>query len=197
MKGTLMPIHILLLFVCTLLCGIANRWAGGLLSKWIGKDLGDASVRILWGLTTIVPLLIFYHHLRWVAWWMVFPIILTGVVQGLLRGAGWGNALSLGFVNGHMTIKTFPAAVTMFVRTLAMNAGIWIGVAVLMHADPYWAIPGLSACALLWVAAYLYAWLRPWNVPFMGMYKVDPPPTAEFISGAVTACLVYLYCWFT
>jgi hypothetical protein len=36
--------------------GIARRWSGGLLSVWLGIDLGNIPVRLLWGLILVAIL---------------------------------------------------------------------------------------------------------------------------------------------
>lgn len=191
-----MVLHLLLLAACVLLCALGNRWAGGLLSKWVGKDLGDTSVRILWGLTTIVPIAVEWHSFRWTQWWVVFILLAGGVVQGLLRGFGWGSSISMGFVNRHPTARTWTTAIVMFTHSLMMNIGVWLTAAILMSVFPLYAVSGLLATALGWTLWYFVAWMLPWNVPFLGMYKTDPPPTAEFLCGGWTGLLIFLYCWF-
>lgn len=186
-------LHIVLLPICVLLCALGNRWAGGLLSVWVGKDLGNTKVRILWGLTTIVPFFVFFDHLRWQAWWIIPAILVTGIVQGLLRGAGWGGTLTLGFKNGEPTEETAHAVGVMYPRVLLMNAGVWIGAVVLFPAFPLYPALALLAVAALWILAYLYAWLHPIQFPKLGLLKVDPPPTAEVLCGALTGLFVYLF----
>lgn len=182
------------------LSALGFRWAGGLLSQWAKRDLGNFLPRQLWGLTAtlpLIPLAVFTDgDWKWKA------VILCGccILTGLLRGFGWGDSLTLGFtkVRGTPDGSTGKKAIVMWSRILVMLAPLYLAILALtlvssVHVSAAtWA--AIAATYLMTAAAgvsgYYLAWNDgPFDIPALGCSPVDPPPTGELAVGFYAAFL--------
>lgn len=190
----------LLVLVLALACGLANRFAGGLLSKLVGKDLGDFLPRLVWGITSSISAAIIsiISDVKLASdWYFWLSIIVIALLMTVARGFGWGSSLTVGFQKDsdheHSTfikslaLKQDPMflirAMAMTVFVMAYQAFIHDSSAVVSVTS---VILSTVSVSLGWLGAYTIAFLKPLNIPKLGMLnntQIDPPPTGEFYSG--------------
>lgn len=198
--GGMLMIFILCIFLC-LLCGLCNRFAGGLLSKLVGKDLGDFLPRQIWGFSAgfsagIIALYECPDLLK--LWYFYLMVIVASVLTGLLRGIGWGNSLTVGFgsngLDKSLAKKQWPV---FFLHAAGMNAGVMI-LQIFTHTSItmmiVMTILAIVCAGLGWLEAYIFAFLKPLNIPKLGMFTTDPPPTGEFLAGMMTIIIFTIFC---
>ncbi|CAK7192687.1 hypothetical protein COMNV_00893 [Commensalibacter sp. Nvir] len=171
------------------------RWAGGLLSRWLERDLGDQLPRLLWGWIACLPLIVVFardvHS--------IMIIALIACLTGLMRGVGWGNSLSLGFVSvGNPGPATKRKLWVMASRLALMQAlpfitaGYFLSAHALLLVIPILGCFFLASCGLS-IMGYYEAWLyKGLYIPSLGCDPMDPPPTGELIAGASTGLFLGL-----
>lgn len=175
------------------MCGLCNRFAGGLLSKLVGKDLGDFLPRQIWGFSVgfSCGIICLHENPKLLTFWYFYvAVIAASVVMGLLRGLGWGNSLTVGFQNGKLDINLAKKQMPVFaLHAMGMNAGAMI-LQIFVHQVIFIQISliilAIICAGLGWLVAYILAFLKPLNIPKLGMTKSDPPPTGEFLAGMIT-----------
>ena len=150
--------------------GLGRRMVGGVLSHWIGFDLGDAPVRILWGV--ILGLVAFASGLWWPYAIAVVPLVWAGASIGY-----WHSMLPNSFRDWVMlTVHGVGGTVLLAGGAYALGLSWW-----------YPLIAGLM-CA----PCYAFAKAFPWEIHWLECFKHDPPPTAELIWGACVGAGVAL-----
>lgn len=191
-------LFIILCLFLILLCGLCNRFAGGLLSKLVGKDLGDFLPRQIWGFSAgfSAGIICLYENPQLLKlWYFYVSVLAVSVLTGLLRGIGWGNAMTVGFgsngLDKSLAKKQWPV---FFLHAAGMNAGVMI-LQIFTHSSIVTQIImtmlAIVFAGLGWLGAYIFAFLKPFNIPKLGMFKTDPPPTGEFLAGSISI-LIFL-----
>lgn len=165
-----------MVIVAALASALGRRMAGGLLSHWVGVDLGDLPVRILWGV--ILAVCAYIVGLQWQYALALIPLVWVDTTVGYFGSMSAGNQQG----RSH--------AVDYALLTLHGLSGVLspaIG-AFLLHLNPVW----LIASGLLCAPCYALAWVWPWEIPILGCLQRDPPPTAELLWGACVGAGVVL-----
>lgn len=141
---------------------LGRRMAGGLLSQWLGTDLGDQPARAL-------------------------QACLIGLVVLAAGASGWEPVLVIPAVFAGATVGMFGVMIPVTIKDLALLLAYGLlavaPVAGLAWAGGYLWWPVLAAGAFR-PFAYLYARFFPMGWPLLGCLRRDPPPTAELLSGA-------------
>ena len=191
----------ILCILLIIMSGFCNRFAGGLLSKLVGKDLGDFLPRQIWGFVTgfSCGIICIYEKPELLdLWYFYVSVIAASVVMGLLRGLGWGNSLRVGFdENGKLESDLAKKQMPVFaLHAMGMNTGVMI-LQIFVHQNMIIQISSIMLaiiCAGLgWLGAYILAFLKPLNIPKLGMTNTDPPPTGEFYAGMITIITFLLF----
>lgn len=190
----------LLFILLVLICGLCNRFAGGLLSQWVGKDLGDFKPRLIWGCASAISAAIISIIVKpslASEWYFWLSVVLVAILTTVARGFGWGDSMSVGFQkdsdNEHSTFyaQTAIKEDPMFVlRSMSMTIFVMSLQAFLHDTTVLNAIIAVILSTVftgvVWLGAYTLAFLKPLNIPKLGMLnntQIDPPPTGEFYCG--------------
>ena len=178
-----------LVVLFSLFAALCNRGAGGLWSYWLKTDIGATGPRMLYGLSTTLPVLWFGGlTLRWCLVWLV-----GGVLQGLCRGTGWHGSLDLGLTG--QTVDEAQVRKKMLVMALC-GLGFYAPLsAVAGYQQDLWYLGLLLWAAtfpIFLVASYLTAECLRVEIPLLQCYKTDFPPFGEILSAFV--CEIIFCC---
>lgn len=164
--------HNLVFFIyilsAAILSAFGRRMVGGLLSQWCKTDLGNLPPRIIWGV--IIGNIAWYSGATWWQQLACIPLVVAGCSVGF-----WGS-MSAGNQPGRTILMDW-----LLLTVHGVGATILLAIAAYYVGLVWWpmVIAGL-ACA----PCYAFAWIYPLQAPWLGCYKVDPPPTAELLWGA-------------
>lgn len=159
-----------LILIAAITSALGRRMAGGLLSQWVGLDLGDASVRLLWGV--ILSANACAAGLAWPHALAVVPLVWAGSTVGYwdaMLPRSWRDAAVL-------TLHGLGGTAALAAGAYALGLAWW------------WPLMAGLLCA----PCYAMAMVLPMQAPWLGCYRVDPPPTAELAWGACVGVSVVL-----
>lgn len=166
-----------------ILGAISRRWAGGLLSKWIGIDITTQPVRLLWG--AVIALIAYTSG---AVWWHALCLI----------PAIWFGSVVFGFW-GSLNIwrdkaRSFP--LDFLLITLHGVGGMALATLGAWYFDYswYWFLGAGLMCAPVYTLFAMY----PLQIPILGCYNNDPvyqtdsPPSSELLWGALVGLATML-----
>lgn len=183
---------------CGLIGALGFRWAGGLLSQWAGRDLGDFVPRQLWGLTVTLPVIPLAIRNDIPLAVKVLALVTCSILTGLCRGVGWGNSLSLGFTEiGRPTHATFRQAAIMCSRLAAMTI-VPFATALILGPHSMVRTAVLLFLYVLVVLASTQTYIEAWihgglQLPWLGCIRRDPPPSGELATGYIAGAFLAAY----
>jgi hypothetical protein len=154
------------LFFYSLVAGaLGRRFGGGLLSQWLGRDIGDFPVRILQAF--MMASIVYMAGAGWPA-------------TGATAVAVWFGAVTCGFY-GSMGATSLRDAVFLVVYGIEANGPL--AAAAFFAGYPLWWL--ILLAGVLRSPLYFAARVMPLNVPKLGCLTHDFPPTAELATGAL------------
>lgn len=159
----------MLLIIDVIVNAFGRRFGGGLLGQWFG-DIGGTQVAravqsILLGVTV---------GLHAPQWWMPLAaaaLCFVGTTAGFPTGMVPRSLKDVLGLVGHGLMAVGPL---MIGAALVGLPWLPLLLAAVARGPIYWAAPKLT-----------------FNFPSLGLLKVDPPPLAEFMSGAALGAAIY------
>lgn len=153
--------------IAILASAIGRRMAGGLLSQWLGTNLGDVPVRILWGALVSAALCVS------MPWWLAC-ICGFGLPVGLTIRGNAGQALA-SWRDGAMLTLHGVVVVAIHAAALAAIGAAW-----------WWPVCAEVLCA----PCYAVANVIPIRVQWLGIERGGAPLAELLWGGLLGAALV-------